>query len=142
VAWAPECLTAHQLVAGHEDGSLRTWDVRGGACVRAVRRKGPEVSALALIDRCVSDCVYVYSRVLPTSSQKLPGSCALLRRMSDSGEASLLTDACSAPQSIVRAIICRICSAGFFICVQAVPSAVPVTHPHHAGSLVWPCLVM
>ena len=30
------------LVAGHEDGSLRTWDVATGACLRSHRKKGPE----------------------------------------------------------------------------------------------------
>ena len=52
LCFAPASIgTPEQVVAGHEDGSLRTWDCRKGACVRAHRKKGPEATAVAVMDR-------------------------------------------------------------------------------------------
>lgn len=49
VAWAPGPSTL--LVSGHDDGSMRAWDAGTGACVRSHRKKGPEVSALIVLNR-------------------------------------------------------------------------------------------
>ncbi|KAJ9519018.1 hypothetical protein QJQ45_026292, partial [Haematococcus lacustris] len=52
LAFAPWPLfSGTQLVAGHEDGSLRCWDSTSGACLRSHRKKAHEVSALAMLHR-------------------------------------------------------------------------------------------
>lgn len=51
LAWCPSAGAHHVLVAGHEDGSLRTWDTRTAACMRSHKKKGAEVSALLVLDR-------------------------------------------------------------------------------------------
>ncbi|GFH06798.1 WD_REPEATS_REGION domain-containing protein [Haematococcus lacustris] len=52
LAFAPWPLfSGTQLVAGHEDGSLRCWDSTSGACLRSHRKKAYEVSALAMLHR-------------------------------------------------------------------------------------------
>eukprot|EP00798_Chlamydomonas_sp_ICE-L_P007131 gene7131-237_t len=42
---------ATRLISGHEDGQMRSWDVDSGACLRAHRKKGAEVTALTVVVR-------------------------------------------------------------------------------------------
>lgn len=51
VAFAPEAPgLAPWLVAGCEDGSLRCWSVQSAACTRSQKKRGPEVTAIAILD--------------------------------------------------------------------------------------------
>lgn len=45
-------LGRQHLVSGHEDGQLRVWDAGSGACLRIHKKKGPEVSAITVLERC------------------------------------------------------------------------------------------
>ncbi len=56
--WSSSSSSLHQLVAGHEDGSLRCYDARAGACLRTHKKKGAEISAITVLDRC-GDCAIV-----------------------------------------------------------------------------------
>ena len=45
-------LGRQHLVSGHEDGQLRVWDAGSGACLRIHKKKGAEVSAITVLERC------------------------------------------------------------------------------------------
>lgn len=53
LCFAPTSVAGDQLLSGHEDGSVRAWDCSKGMCARAHRKKGPEVSAVLVLDRRV-----------------------------------------------------------------------------------------
>ena len=45
-------LGRQHLVSGHEDGQLRVWDAGSGAGLRIHKKKGAEVSAITVLERC------------------------------------------------------------------------------------------
>ncbi|KAF5833731.1 WD40-repeat-containing domain protein, partial [Dunaliella salina] len=50
LCFAPTTVAPHHLVAGHEDGTLRSWDTNSGSTVRSHRKKGAEATAVLVLE--------------------------------------------------------------------------------------------